>query len=212
LPTTQVFSEAVVVIDLDGYAGFAVLQSRAHEIWVRFFASSLEDRLRYTPSDCFETFPLPAKWNSRPLLDAAGQAYYEFRAGLMVKNNEGLTKTYSKFHDPENHNPEIHKLRELHAALDRAVLDAYGWQDIRVECDFYLEYEIDEEEWGSKKKPWRYRWPDEIREKVLARLLELNAQRAEEEARSGAAVAKIKGGRKLAPTRAQGSTMEDLFS
>jgi hypothetical protein len=32
-----------------------------------------------------------------------------------------------------------------------------------------------------RKKPWRYRWPDDFRDEVLARLLEINRQRAEEE-------------------------------
>ena len=32
----------------------------------------------------------------------------------MVRNNEGLTKTYNRFHDPDERNPEILKLRELH--------------------------------------------------------------------------------------------------
>jgi hypothetical protein len=72
--------------------------------------------------------------------------------------------------------------------LDRAVLDAYGWSDIATDSEFLLDYEIDEEEWGDKKKPYRYRWPDEVRDEVLARLLELNAERAKEEARSGALV------------------------
>jgi hypothetical protein len=71
--------------------------------------------------------------------------------------------------------------------MDRAVLDAYGWSDIPTDCDFFLDYEIDEEEWGKRKKPYHYRWPDEVRDEVLARLLELNAQRAAEEARAGAA-------------------------
>ena len=62
--------------------------------------------------------------------------------------------------------------------MDRAVLNAYGWQDIPTDCEFLLDYEIDEEEWGTKKKPYRYRWPNEVRDEVLARLLELNAQRA----------------------------------
>jgi hypothetical protein len=70
--------------------------------------------------------------------------------------------------------------------MDRAVLDAYGWSDITTDCKFLLDYEIDEEEWGDKKKPWRYRWPDEVRDEVLARLLELNAERAKEETCSGA--------------------------
>jgi hypothetical protein len=121
---------------------------------------------------------------------ASGQAYYEFRAGLLVRNDEGLTKTYNRFHDPDERDQEIVKLRELHATMDRAVLDAYGWSDIPTDCEFLLDYEIDEEEWGDKKKPYRHRWPDEVRDEVLARLLELNAKRAKEEAQSGAAIAK----------------------
>jgi hypothetical protein len=53
-----------------------------------------------------------------------------------------------------------------------------------------LEYEIDEKEYEDKKKPWRYRWPAEVREEVLARLLELNKKRAEEEQLMGEAAAK----------------------
>lgn len=37
----------------------------------------------------------------------------------------------------------------------------------------------------KKKKPWRYRWPDEVRDEVLARLLALNQERYEEEIRQG---------------------------
>ena len=86
----------------------------------------------------------------------------------------------------------ILKLRELHAAMDRAVLDAYGWTDLNPTCEFLLDYEEDEDEDESggsrrRKKPWRYRWPDEFRDEVLARLLELNRQRAEEERLSGLA-------------------------
>ena len=77
--------------------------------------------------------------------------------------------------------------------MDRGILDAYGWSDIPTDptdptdCELLLDYEIDEEERGTKKKPWRYRWPADVRDEVLARLLELNAERAREEVRSGAA-------------------------
>ena len=37
-----------------------------------------------------------------------------------------MTRTYNRFHDPNEDDPEIGRLRELHAAMDRAVLDAYG--------------------------------------------------------------------------------------
>lgn len=96
--------------------------------------------------------------------------------------------------------------------MDRAVLDAYGWSDIPTDCEFLLDYEIDEEEWGDKKRPYRYRWPDEVRDEVLARLLELNAARAKEEARSGAAAARKQGKRPAAKRAPKESETGDLFS
>ena len=187
LPAGMVYAETTIVFPFSSYAAFCVLQSHSHEIWARFFGSSLEDRLRYTPSDCFETFPFPEAWETSPNLEAAGEYYHDFRADLMVRHREGLTRIYNHFHDPHENAPEIITLRSLHAAMDRAVLDAYGWHDIPTDCEFLLDYEIDEEEWGARKKPYRYRWPDEVRDEVLARLLELNAGRAAEEARFGKA-------------------------
>lgn len=78
--------------------------------------------------------------------------------------------------------------------MDTAVLTAYRWTDLlpKCTCEFLLDYEDDESESGveesggrKKKKPWRYRWPDEVRDEVLARLLKLNADRAEEERLAG---------------------------
>ena len=69
--------------------------------------------------------------------------------------------------------------------MDRAVLDAYGWTDIPTDCEFLLDYEIDEETWGPKKKPYRYRWPEEVHDEVLARLLDLNRRRYAEEVAAG---------------------------
>ncbi len=130
----------------------------------------------------------------------------------MVKNDQGLTKTYNRFHDPDECDPEIVKLRELHGAMDRAVLDAYGWSDIPTDCKFLLDYEIDEEEWGNKKKPYRYRWPDGVRDEVLARMLELNAERAKEEARSGLAATKKRGKKAAAKRAPKEPDTGDLFS
>ena len=60
-------------------------------------------------------------------------------------------------------------------------------------CEFLLDYEEEEDEEpggkkSKKKKPWRLRWPDDFRDEVLARLLELNEKRAEEERLAGIAV------------------------
>ena len=185
LPGGMVYADSLIIFPFASYAAFAALQCRPHEIWARFFGSSMKDDLRYTPSDCFETFPFPEGWEKHPLLDQSGEEYYQFRANLMLENNEGLTKTYNRFHDPVERSPKIAELRRLHAAMDRAALDAYGWADISTDCEFLLDYEIDEEEWGRKKKPWRYRWPVEVRDEVLARLMALNGQRAQGELLAG---------------------------
>ena len=185
MPTGMVYAESLVAFPFDSYAAFCTLQSRSHEIWARFFGSSMKDDLRYTPSDCFETFPFPKGWNTHPNLEPVGSDYYRFRADLMVRHDEGLTKTYNRFHDPDETDPDILRLRDLHSAMDRAVLDAYGWTDISTNCEFLLDYEVDDEDWGTRKKPYRYRWRDDVRDEVLARLLELNAAHAAEEAFSG---------------------------
>ena len=137
------------------------------------------------PLRLLRDFPLPDRWESRPDLEAAGRAYYEHRAALMVAHNEGLTKTYNRFHDPYEHDPAIQKLRDLHAAMDRAVLDAYGWTDIPTRCAFFPLHPDDEADPNPsprrKPNPHRYRWPDRIQNEVLARLLDLNTERADAE-------------------------------
>jgi hypothetical protein len=204
LPNGMVYDQKLIVFPFDTLDVFCILHSTIHIEWALFMGSSMKDDPVYTPSDCFETFPFPKDFETNPALESAGQEYYEFRAALMVRNNEGLTKTYNRFHDPEERSPDIVRLRELHAAMDRAVLDAYGWTDLEPTCEFLLDYE--EEDPASsddyavaspgrgrgRKKPWRYRWPDEFRDEVLARLLELNRQYAEEERLSGAAAEKKK--------------------
>jgi hypothetical protein len=59
LPSRVVVATPHTVFAITQYFGFAVLQARIHEAWVRFVASSFKDDLRYSPTDCFETFPFP---------------------------------------------------------------------------------------------------------------------------------------------------------
>lgn len=181
LPTGMIYSEALVLFAIHGHDGFAVVQSRVHEGWARMFSSTLKDDLRYTPSDCFETFPFPPS-AERHSHDVAGREYYEYRSSLMLEHNEGLTGLYNRFHDPSQQDDGVIRLRDLHSAMDRAVLDAYGWTDIPTTCEFILDHEDDEDDEpgkaSKKRKPWRYRWPDEVRDEVLSRLLALNSARA----------------------------------
>lgn len=169
-----------VIVD-DTFGMFCALQSRPHEVWARFFASSLKDDLRYTPSDCFETFPLPL---GPTVLESSGKQYLDHRIALMVARNEGMTKTYNRFHNRNDNAEDIGRLRELHAAMDRAVLESYGWHDLadRAETRF-----LDEDSEDDHTYQDRLFWPSDFRDEVLARLLALNAERHAEEVRLGIA-------------------------
>jgi hypothetical protein len=178
----SVFAITCVIFLDDSVATLAILQSKAHELWVRMFASSLKDDRRYTPSDCFRTFPFPNDFETNALLEAVGDTYNAFRAGLMVERNEGLTKTYNRFHARGENSPDIARLRSLHHQMDVAVLRAYGWDDLaeRAAPEF-IEQDTDE----GKTPKTRLDWPAEFKDEVLARLLALNAERAATEKAAG---------------------------
>jgi hypothetical protein len=180
-----VYADTIVLILHHEAGAFSIMQSRVHEAWARFFGSSMKDDLRYTPSDCFETFPFPRGWQDDATLDALGARYHAERAAWMVAHDLGLTKFYNAFHDPDTDDAGVVALRALHAEMDRAVLRAYGWNDLAdtLTTDFVLDHadDADAPSQGSgrtRKKPWRLRWPEATRDAVLGRLLALNAERA----------------------------------
>lgn len=176
IPSSVIVGAPHNVITMPGRAPFAALQSRVHEVWTRYFASSLEDRLRYTPSDCFETFPFPPL-DVSSLSDLA-EAYHAHRAALMVTRNEGVTTIHNRFHDPSEHAEDIRRLRELHHDLDRAVLCAYGWDDLAERA---APAHLTEDDEPDHRYQGRLFWPGLFRDEVLARLLDLNRARAAEE-------------------------------
>ena len=70
--------------------------------------------------------------------------------------------------------------------MDRAVLAAYGWTDLQPQCKFLLETKTAKTK-QSRDAPASARsrgataGPDEVRDEVLARLLALNSERAQQE-------------------------------
>lgn len=206
MPPDMVFAETTVVFALPSLAPFAVLQSRVHEVWARFFSSTLEDRLRYAPSDCFETFPFPEVYESDPALEAAGQAYHDCRAALMVATDLGMTKTYNRFHDPELRDDGIARMRALHEAMDHAVLAAYGWGDLVDSVrSIFLARPADQKGRGARAgEPeddhtyqGRLHWPQATRDEVLRRLIALNKERFRTEGTTDRAESPLERARRL---------------
>lgn len=180
------FANSLNVICDESISALAILQSRIHETWARFFGSSMKDDLRYTPTDCFATFPFLPVVERTQNLEAAGQAYHDHRAQLMIATNKGLTPTYNRFHDPYDDDPAIQRLRDLHAEMDRAVLRAYGWDDLADAADPVFLTEETETEFTYQGRLF---WPGDFRDEVLARLLDLNRARHAAEANAGVAIA-----------------------
>jgi len=248
---SSVYANSLNIFPMNEWFQFGLMQSNLHEAFARFLSSSLGDGLRYNPSDCFLTFPFPRSLikidetdpshaKPRQILASISHRYHQFRSELMVSNNEGLTSTYNRFHDPSETSSGLLELRNLHGEMDQAVLNAYGWSDVPTACGFGLDYLDTEEDaqlpedlqqriddgnlffWdahdaldfqgqlqaygaitGRRKLPWRYRWPESVRDDVLARLLALNAERYAEEVALGL---DSKGGKAAAKASKAGGT------
>jgi MmeI, target recognition domain len=124
VPTGIVLNEKIVVFAYNDDAQFGLLSSGVHWWWAVTHSSTLRTDTQYTPTDCFETFPQPELPEAVGIL---GGELHAHRSALMRNRQEGVTKTYNRVHDPEQHSDDISELRELHALLDYAVCDAYGW-------------------------------------------------------------------------------------
>jgi len=70
LPTSSPEQTVIAFARSDDYF-FGVLHSRFHEVWALKLGTRLETRPRYTPTTCFETFPLPTPTPDQEALIAA---------------------------------------------------------------------------------------------------------------------------------------------
>jgi Eco57I restriction-modification methylase/MmeI, target recognition domain len=189
VPTGVVFSDRLVVFTYDDDAHFGLLSSAFHWWWAVTWASTLETRTNYTPSDCFETFSQPDLTDE---VTRAGKALDDYRRATMLERQEGLTKTYNRVHDPREHSEDIAELRRLHVVLDHAVAVAYGWEDLPLDHDFH-----------ETRQGVRYTLGLRTRTEVLDRLLELNHEQAAAEAALAPQRPRRGGGRRATPGSGQ---------
>jgi type II restriction/modification system DNA methylase subunit YeeA len=158
LPAGTLPDHQLIAFARDDDYFFGVLHSKVHDCWARAMGTQLrevESGFRYTPTTCFETFPLPWPPGKEPPEDQRVKAIAEAAAELDRLRNGWL-------HPPGDVEDEILKRRTLtnlynerptwldnaHRKLDEAVFAAYGWP------------------------------ADLSREEVLERLLVLNTERS----------------------------------
>jgi methylase of polypeptide subunit release factors len=198
LPTHYVFTHALKILASPRWSDFAVMQCTLHEVWARKYSGALETRLRYSPTDCFATFPFPRNSTHETALAVIGETYHVHRSALMRDLWLGLTDLYNLFHDPELTSSlvteslgdratiagdegftRLLRLRDLHCELDQTVLTAYGWH---TASDFgpplALGHNFHTVEFLPENDRIRYTIHPDARRELLTRLLKLNHVRA----------------------------------
>jgi len=165
LPAEVLPDNRLVSIASDDAFHLGVLSSRIHVSWALATGGRLVDRPTYPKSICFDAFPFPngtpqQKRRIRQLgerLDAHRKSQQEQHPDLTITIMYNVLEALRAGRTLTAAEKTIHDtglvtiLRKLHDELDAAVADAYGWP-------------VD--------------LPDED---ILTRLVELNAERAEEE-------------------------------
>ncbi len=167
----HVFSHALAVFATSSFAQQAILSSTLHQLWAMKYGSAMRNDPRYTTGDVFETFPRPDESGA---LDRIGQMLEETRREIMLRRDLGLTKLYNLVNDPaaaDLLDSDVARLRAIHAELDDAVVDAYGWSDISMDHGFHTYRQME-----------RWTVSPAARVEILDRLLEENHRRAAAEA------------------------------
>lgn len=190
--TGSIFDQTMTVMASDSFAFLAIISSSIHVVWVIQRGVTLGSGPRYTPSDVFETFPRPVP---TARLEDLGVVLDEGRREVMVRRQLGLTKLYSLVNDPSIlGDDDVTVLREIHAELDEAVMDAYGWSDVPLGHGFHTYRQME-----------RWTVSPEARVEILDRLLEENHRRAALEVAQ--AELSLKGRKR----KAESKGMEEMF-
>lgn len=116
--------DALQVFALSDDYSFGILQGTPHLRWFVAKSSKLTERLRYTPESVFHTFPWPQNPTNAQVeaVAAASVALRRVRTEATNVAKGGLRALYRTL-DLPGRNP----LKDAHAALDAAVLAAYGF-------------------------------------------------------------------------------------
>lgn len=95
---------------------FAILTSKIHNLWVRAVGGSLETRIRYSQTLCYNTFPFPK------LTTAEKEELERLAQNILNIRDENFDMTLGEMYNPETMPDE---LREAHNQLDLAVERIY---------------------------------------------------------------------------------------
>lgn len=178
----------LINIALQDAHSFGIISSRVHIKWSLATGSTLEDRPVYPKTQCFETFPFPDLTDEQAT--QIGQLAEQIDAHRKRQQAEhptltltGMYNVMEKLRAGEELNAKEQTINQQglvstlladHDALDRAVFNAYGWDDLaKVLVGL---------PGATTPLPDKPAAQAEAEEELLMRLVALNKQRAAEEA------------------------------
>jgi methylase of polypeptide subunit release factors len=202
-------ADRLIAFGLDDAFYLAVLSSSPHLIWALKTGGFLEDRPNYNHSDCFGKFPFPdATLEQKEKIRQLGERLDRHRKQVQAQHPEititGMYNLLEKLRKGEdftdkdreyNNKALVSTLKQIHDELDNAVLEAYGWEDLKHSSISQITDSPPSppilggtEPSNQSKSPsiGGFRGLDNLSgesltEIILDRLVTLNAQRAEEE-------------------------------
>ncbi len=159
----------------DSWLELSVSLSRVADVW----NANEQQRILEASSSRLIARPriMPKPSTSDKLLETSAADYFDFRTRTLILSEAGLISLMNRIHDPKETSDEIQKLRGLHETMDRAVLNAYGWQDLALSarCEFLppagLKHSSHFRSPAQDQKEICLRWPDDFCQRVLERLL-----------------------------------------
>jgi hypothetical protein len=112
------------VFMFDDYYSFGIIQSNIHWLWCINKCSTLGGTYRYTFDSIWDTFPWPQTPTEAQIekVAAAARALHAERTATLKNHNMSLRVLYRLLEQPGK-NP----IKDLHATLDKAVMEAYGF-------------------------------------------------------------------------------------
>lgn len=119
-------SDALMVFTFDDYYSFGLITSNLHWKWFLEKCSTMKGDARYTTDTVWDTFPWPQSPTQKQVEKVAEAAMklHRERSKTLKAHNMTLRDLYRLLEQPGK-NP----IKELHVALDKAVMEAYGFDE-----------------------------------------------------------------------------------
>lgn len=194
----------LIALALDDAYCLGILSSQIHVIWALELGGNLGGNTpRYNKTICFDPFPFPdPPEDLKQQIRELGERLDSHRKQVQANHPDvTITAMYNclekmrsgePFTDKDrefNNKALITTLKQIHDDLDQAVFRAYGWDDLipqwrQVYCD-PPQPPLSKE--GAEKVPLdkgdlgESNVKEQLEQNILQRLVDLNAQRAEEE-------------------------------